>query len=132
MQALKASDARSRLSEAAQAFRTLSTPLFAAFAAHHAGVAAPQEKALLARLGVTKAKTPMAKRASTDLTPRERDVARLVGAGATNRQIAESLFVSERTVEVHVGNIFGKLDLSSRAQLVRWLFENEASSLTSR
>jgi DNA-binding CsgD family transcriptional regulator len=51
------------------------------------------------------------------LTPREREVARLVAQGLTNRQIAEALFVSERTVDHHVSNILKKLDLSSREQV---------------
>lgn len=131
MQGLKSSDAKAPLNAAAQDFRTLSAPFFAAFAAHNAGTATPEEKQLLARLGVTKSRAA-SKRGATDLTPREWDVARLVGGGSTNRQIAEKLFVSERTVEVHLGNIFGKLGLSSRAQLVRWLFENEAANSASR
>jgi DNA-binding CsgD family transcriptional regulator/tetratricopeptide (TPR) repeat protein len=51
------------------------------------------------------------------LTRREREVARLVTQGLTNRQIAEALFVSERTVDYHVSNILKKLNLSSREQV---------------
>ena len=51
------------------------------------------------------------------LTRREREVANLVARGLTNRQIAEELFVSERTVDHHVSNILKKLNLSSREQL---------------
>ena len=40
---------------------------------------------------------------------------RLVATGATNRAIAEKLVLSERTVDRHVSNILGKLDVSSRA-----------------
>ena len=50
-----------------------------------------------------------------ELTPREREVLRLLAAGLTNRQIAERLVVSEHTVHRHVTNILRKLDLSSRA-----------------
>ena len=49
------------------------------------------------------------------LTPRERDVLRLLADGLTNRQIAERLVVSEHTVHRHVTNILRKLDLPSRA-----------------
>lgn len=132
LQALKSAEAKLHLNEAALSFRTLSAPFFAAYAAHHAGTITAQEKQLLAQLGVTKSKTAAPKRSATDLTRREWEVARLVGDGATNRQIAESLVLSERTVEVHLGNIFGKLDLTSRAQLVRWLFENEGATAPHR
>lgn len=49
-----------------------------------------------------------------DLTPREREVLRLVADGLTNRQIAERLMVSEHTVHRHVTNILRKLQLPSR------------------
>jgi len=130
LQALKAVDAKPCLAQAAQSFRALSAPFFAAYAAHYAGNSTPEERELLARLGVTKSKASTQKRGATDLTRREWEVARLVGSGASNRKIAEGLFLSERTIEVHLGNIFGKLNLASRAQLVRWLFENEAPTPT--
>ncbi|UGQ14180.1 AAA family ATPase [Yinghuangia sp. ASG 101] len=50
------------------------------------------------------------------LTPRERDVLRLVAAGRSNRQIAEELFISAKTASVHVSNILGKLEVSSRGE----------------
>jgi DNA-binding NarL/FixJ family response regulator len=53
--------------------------------------------------------------AASGLTPRERDVLRLLADGLTNRQIAERLVVSEHTVHRHVTNILRKLDLPSRA-----------------
>ena len=49
-----------------------------------------------------------------ELTPREREVLRLLAEGLTNRQIAERLVVSEHTVHRHVANILRKLDVSSR------------------
>ena len=49
-----------------------------------------------------------------ELTPREREVLRLVTEGLTNRQIAERLVVSEHTVHRHVTNMLRKLDLPSR------------------
>jgi len=49
------------------------------------------------------------------LTPRELEVLRLVATGASNRKIAEALFLSEKTVARHVANIFAKIDVSSRA-----------------
>ena len=54
----------------------------------------------------------------TDLTPQEQAVARLVAAGRTNREVAAELVVSVKTVEYHLGNIFAKLRITSRSQLV--------------
>lgn len=50
------------------------------------------------------------------LTSRERTVLGLVGEGQSNRQIAQELFISERTARTHVSNILHKLDLQSRTQ----------------
>lgn len=50
------------------------------------------------------------------LTAREIEVLTLVAAGLTNRQIADRLFISQKTAGVHVGNILAKLDVVSRAQ----------------
>ena len=51
------------------------------------------------------------------LTDREREVTALVGEGMRNKEIAERLFISERTVKTHISNIFQKLDLSDRLEL---------------
>ncbi len=51
------------------------------------------------------------------LTASERRVAELAGQGMTNREIAQSLFVTSRTVEGHLTHVFRKLDLESRDQL---------------
>ncbi len=51
------------------------------------------------------------------LTPSERRVVDLAAAGGTNREIAQALFVTEKTVETHLGRSFRKLDISSRRQL---------------
>jgi DNA-binding CsgD family transcriptional regulator len=62
------------------------------------------------------------------LTPREREVVQLVSAGNSNRQIAQQLVLSERTVESHVGNALAKLSLRSRSQLAVWAAENRLAS----
>ncbi len=54
------------------------------------------------------------------LTPREAEVAALITRGCTNREIAESLVITEGTVERHVANIFRKLNCRSRAQVASW------------
>ena len=58
------------------------------------------------------------------LTPREVDVLRLLAKGNTNRQIAELLNLSIRTVESHRANLMGKLGLASRVELVTYAEEN--------
>ena len=55
------------------------------------------------------------------LTPSERRVARLAADGSTNREIAQGLFVSPKTVEVHLSSVFRKLDIRSRSQLTKAL-----------
>ncbi|MFN8515995.1 MAG: AAA family ATPase [Thermomicrobiales bacterium] len=50
------------------------------------------------------------------LTPREREVIALIAQGRSNREIATELIISEKTAQIHVGNILGKLGFSSRAQ----------------
>ncbi|MCT2338229.1 helix-turn-helix transcriptional regulator [Corynebacterium sp. p3-SID1056] len=55
------------------------------------------------------------------LTRREREVAELVGSGMTNRQVADKLVISTRTVEGHVENIFSKLQINNRSQIAVWL-----------
>lgn len=59
------------------------------------------------------------------LTPREIDVLRLIAQGYTNRQAAEILFISVRTVETHRANIMGKLDAQGRVDLVRYAQEHD-------
>ncbi|MEV0370893.1 AAA family ATPase [Streptomyces sp. NPDC050636] len=53
---------------------------------------------------------------SLGLTPRERDVLRLVADGRSNRQIADALFISPKTASVHVSNILAKLGVSGRGE----------------
>jgi DNA-binding CsgD family transcriptional regulator len=54
------------------------------------------------------------------LTQREREVAALVARGQSNREIAETLFLSDRTVAVHVANVLAKLNFGSRSQIASW------------
>lgn len=58
------------------------------------------------------------------LTPAEIRVFWEVVQGLTNKQISEHLFISPRTVQTHLSNILGKLQLENRAQLVRFAYEN--------
>jgi DNA-binding CsgD family transcriptional regulator/Flp pilus assembly protein TadD len=65
----------------------------------------------------------VARQASGGLTAREREVARLVAQGKTNRAIAEQLVLSERTVEGHITNILTKLAVTTRTQIATWAVE---------
>jgi DNA-binding NarL/FixJ family response regulator len=60
--------------------------------------------------------TPRKLEAATQLTDREHEVLRLLAEGRSNKEIARSLVVSERTVKGHVSNILGKLGLQDRTQ----------------
>lgn len=70
---------------------------------------------------------PRRRESATDLaslTQRERDVLTLIGAGRTNPEIAEELFVGEGTVKTHINHVFAKLDLRDRAAAVIFAYEH--------
>jgi DNA-binding CsgD family transcriptional regulator len=77
-----------------------------------------QADAILTRLGVV-APTGL----PCGLTAREAEVLVLVAAGATNRQVAEQLFLSERTVARHLSNVFVKTGVSTRTAAAAFAFE---------
>ena len=68
----------------------------------------------------------------SSLSPRETEVASLIGRGLTNKQIAAALFVSERTAENHVQHILLKLDFSNRSQIAAWSSRQAAAAPTRR
>jgi predicted ATPase/DNA-binding CsgD family transcriptional regulator len=55
------------------------------------------------------------------LTSREQEIAELVSQGLSNREVAQRLVISKRTVDAHIEHIYGKLGVSSRVQLANWL-----------
>jgi DNA-binding CsgD family transcriptional regulator len=55
------------------------------------------------------------------LTPREQEIALRVAAGATNKEIAATLFITAKTVEFHLGNVYRKLGVRSRVELAQLL-----------
>ncbi len=54
------------------------------------------------------------------LTPREREILELIARGASNRQIADGLYISTHTVKTHLHNIFQKIDVTGRLQAALW------------
>ena len=71
---------------------------------------------LLEQLRGLGAASPRQRAGSTDLTPREREILTLVSAGRSNGEIGKQLFISTKTVSVHVSNILGKLGASGRTE----------------
>lgn len=87
----------------------------------HAGTALTYARRLLAAFVgpyEADATAPAGPGLAEPLTAREREVLRLLAEGASNRQIAAALVLSEGTVKKHLANIFGKLDAQSRTQAV--------------
>jgi len=78
----------------------------------------------LVSAGRTRAAAP-AGNGLEQLSPREEEILRLLAEGLTDREIGETLMISSRTVETHVGNILRKLDAKNRAEAAR-MFLGEA------
>ena len=64
-----------------------------------------------------------------DLTEREVEILRLIALGHTNAEIGKQLYLSTRTVETHRAHIQLKVQLSTRAELVRYAFEHGLATL---
>jgi two-component system response regulator DevR len=62
------------------------------------------------------------------LTPTERKIVSAVGEGKSNRQIADSLGIAEKTVKNHVTSILAKMGLQRRTQVVAWATQRRAQS----
>ena len=62
------------------------------------------------------------------LTPRQRDVIELIAAGASNREIADKLYITEHTVKYHVGKILERLQFQSRYELASYAREQGFAS----
>ena len=79
-------------------------------------------------VALTERQPPPAGARTGALTPREREVALLVGRGLTNRRIAEELSISANTANNHVARILKKLGLSSRTQIAAWVTQRRFAS----
>jgi len=63
-------------------------------------------------------------RSGLRLTRREKEILTMIAEGASNREIADKLFVSRHTVKTHIHNIFKKINVSSRSQAAFWAVKN--------
>ena len=86
-------------------------------AAHRGGV--QLDPGVAGALAASLIGVPSADR-TAELTPRELDVLRLIGAGEPNKRIAAALGISERTTRTHVSSILAKLKVTSRTQAALW------------
>jgi DNA-binding CsgD family transcriptional regulator len=101
-------DARSQLRTAHQMLESMGADAFAARAANELRAAGEHAR-------------PRTPDINGSLTAQEAQIAGLVAAGASNREIAEKLFITNSTVEYHLRKVFRKLDLTSRTQLAHVL-----------
>lgn len=86
----------------------------------HAGRTMPAAAAVTLAAEVTRTTASEPGPPSAELTPRQLDVAALVAAGRTNRQIGRALDITEKTAEAHVRNIMERLGAPSRAGVAAW------------
>ena len=91
-------------------------------AAGHMTLAAPLQARLLA--AATPRDPPVRVELPDGLTAREAEVLGLIGAGFTNREIAERLFVSEATVKTHINHMFAKIGARDRAAAINYAAEH--------
>ena len=88
-----------------------------ATARREAGRTAGRGDRIAAALGLAPQPGPPHPGQDLPLTKREHEITQLIATGLTNRQIAERLFIAQRTVDTHVGHILAKLGCSNRAQV---------------
>ncbi|WET76256.1 LuxR C-terminal-related transcriptional regulator [Amycolatopsis sp. QT-25] len=93
--------------------------------ARAAGEVLPDDTAMAYALGKTIAPADLGLPGES-LTIREREIASLVGAGLSNRDIAAELVISVRTVETHVQNIMAKFGVSNRTRIATWITSGDS------
>lgn len=114
---------RESLLRVGQQLDDFGAPLLAAIARKRIAATNAADDLLLACCGLDSTE----KSSESPLSRREGEVVRLVAEGRTNREIANELTLSERTIEAHLTNAFKKTGASSRAQLVRIFMESKNS-----
>lgn len=114
--ARRPTDARAQLEQALAAFERVGAAPFA-----------DRARAELGAAGVRVRAHPP--RDQDGLTPQEVQVAREVAAGKSNREVAAALFLSPKTIEMHLGRVYRKTGLRSRAELVRRVAEHGIDAL---
>jgi non-specific serine/threonine protein kinase len=95
---------------------------------YRAGFDSPLADNVAFALGEVEAGTGDGGDAAAGLTRREREIGDLVAKGLSNREIAASLVISQRTAEGHVEHILAKLGFTSRAQIAAWVAEHRTSA----
>ncbi|MGI5289870.1 LuxR C-terminal-related transcriptional regulator [Nonomuraea polychroma] len=90
-------------------------------AAFHKGAELSPTEALAYAMGRTAPRAKQPRDNSSPLTKREREIAALVAQGMSNKEIASSLVIAQRTAEAHVEHILSKLGFTSRTQIATWV-----------
>lgn len=110
--ALGRTDHKPFLDEARERFTSLGATYFAEIASKE--------------IGTSKVRAGDGHARPNNTTRREVEIAGLVAEGLTNREIAERLVLSERTVEGHIANLFAKVNVNSRTQLATWFMRSSS------
>jgi DNA-binding NarL/FixJ family response regulator len=93
-------------------------------AAGRGEIVLPSEWATKALVALARGEVGGKRPSSSTLTEREQDVLGLLAQGMTNKDIAQSLFLSVRTIEAHLRNIYGKLAVATRTEAVLWAVQH--------
>jgi NarL family two-component system response regulator LiaR len=93
-------------------------------AAGRGEIVLPPEWATKALVALARGEMGQERPSPHTLTDREEDVLRLLAQGRTNKDIAQTLFLSVRTIEAHLRNIYGKLAVASRTEAVLWAVQH--------
>jgi DNA-binding CsgD family transcriptional regulator/tetratricopeptide (TPR) repeat protein len=91
---------------------------------YDANVAAARLRSLGARSRARSSSTTVG-----NLTQRELEIARLVSSGMKNAEVAQQLYLAEKTVAAHLSNIYGKVEVRSRLQLAAWLKQHDEDAV---